>query len=334
MTGNSSQAEYEGVRPITGAIRFQPIGEAKIRKAALLKKYILEPEILIMPGAHDALSAKIIEKTGFKAAVVGGYSATAALLGKPDISFLTLTEMVEHIARLTGGVEIPLLVDGDTGHGGVLNVARTVKELERAGASGIFIEDQVFPKRCGHMEGKQVVGREDMVAKIEAALDARSDPDFVIMARTDALAVHGLKEAIERGNLYRQTGADVIFVEAPRSIEEMRRINQEIDAPTLANNVEGGKTPLLPAKELEALGYNVVLFPVSVTYATAKAVTLLMQELIGTGTTTGFKTQMWQFNEFSQFIGVEELRGQERLYLDRGQAAASAPKESRKGRVR
>jgi 2-methylisocitrate lyase-like PEP mutase family enzyme len=227
-----------------------------------------------------------------------------------------------------------VLFRSDTGHGGVLNVARTVKELERAGAAGIFIEDQVFPKRCGHMEGKQVVSRADMVAKIKAALDARADPELVIMARTDAIAVLGLDEAIERGNLYRQAGADLIFIEAPTSVEDMRRINREVDAPALANNAEGGKTPLLPAKELEALGYNVVLFPVSVTYATAKAVTLLMEELKGTGTTAGFKNQMWQFSEFSQFIGVEDLRRQERLYLDQAQAIAVEPGVRRKGKGR
>ncbi len=296
-----------------------------MKKTGLLKKYILDPKILVMPGAHDALSARIIEKVGFKALFVGGYPATAALMGKPDISFLTLSEMVDHIARLTDTVGIPVFVDGDTGHGGVLNVARTVRELERAGAAGLFIEDQVFPKRCGHMEGKQVVGREDMLAKIKAALDARIDPDLVIMARTDALAVLGLDEAIERGILYREAGADLIFVEAPRSIEEMRRINQEIDAPTLANNVEGGKTPLLPAKELEDLGYNAVIFPVSATYVMAKAVSGLMEELKRTGSTEGFKDQMWQFAEFNRFIGVEDLRRQERTYLEQGLAMAIEP---------
>jgi carboxyvinyl-carboxyphosphonate phosphorylmutase len=301
-----------------------------MKKTALLKKYILDPEILIMPGAHDALSARIIEKAGFKALVIGGYPATAALMGKPDISFLTLPEMVDHLARLTDTVNIPILVDGDTGHGGVLNVARTVREFERAGAAGLFIEDQVFPKRCGHMEGKQVVGREDMVAKIKAALDARKDSDLVITARTDALAVMGVDEAIERGNLYREAGADVIFVEAPRSVEEMRRINREVDAPTLANNVEGGKTPFLPAKELEAIGYNLVIYPVSATYAAARAVSGLMEELKRTGTTAGFSERMWQFSEFSEFIGLEEFRRQERSYLEEGLAAASAPKAGRK----
>jgi methylisocitrate lyase len=173
-----------------------------MKKTTLLKRCILAPEILVMPGAHDALSARIIEKTGFSAFFVGGYSATAALLGKPDISLLTLTEMVGHAARLSEAVDIPFLMDADTGYGGVLNVARTVREMERAGAAGLFIEDQVFPKRCGHMEGKQVIATEDMIAKIKAALDARSDQDFIIMARTDALAVFGIQEAIERGNLY------------------------------------------------------------------------------------------------------------------------------------
>lgn len=296
-----------------------------MKKTSLFKKFILDPEILVTPGAHDALSARIIEKAGFKALAVGGYPATAALMGKPDISFLTLPEMADHLARLTDTVDLPILVDGNTGYGGVLNVARTVREFERAGAAGLFIEDQVFPKRCGHMEGKQVVGREDMVAKIKAALDARKDADLVITARTDALAVLGVDEAIERGNLYREAGADVIFVEAPRSVEEMCRINREVDAPTLANNVEGGKTPFLTTKELEAIGYNLVIYPVSATYAAAKAVTGLMEELKRTGTTAGFGDRMWEFREFSEFIGLEEFRRQERRYLDAGLAAASTP---------
>ena len=212
-----------------------------MKKTTLLKRHILAPEILVMPGAHDVLSARIIEKTGFLAFFVGGYAATAALLGKPDISLLTLSEMVGHAERLSEATDIPFLMDADTGYGGVLNVARTVREMERAGAAGLFIEDQVFPKRCGHMEGKQVVATEDMIAKIKAALDARSDPDFIIMARTDALAVSGIHEAIERGNLYREAGADVIFVEAPVSRDDMSRINREIDAPTVANMVEGGE---------------------------------------------------------------------------------------------
>jgi len=289
-----------------------------MKKTTLLKRCILAPEILVMPGAHDALSARIIEKTGFSAFFVGGYSATAALLGKPDISLLTLTEMVGHAARLSEAVDIPFLIDADTGYGGVLNVARTVREMEKAGAAGLFIEDQVFPKRCGHMEGKQVIAAEDMIAKIKAALDARSDPDFIIMARTDALAVIGIQEAIERGNLYHEAGADVIFVEAPMSRKEMRRINREIDAPTVANMVEGGKTPFLRAGELETLGFNLALFPVSATYALAKAVQDIMLELMQTGTTKGFANRMWLFDDFFRFIDVEALRAKEREYLEHG----------------
>jgi 2-methylisocitrate lyase-like PEP mutase family enzyme len=219
---------------------------------------------------------------------------------------------------LSEAVDIPFLMDADTGYGGVLNVARTVREMERAGAAGLFIEDQVFPKRCGHMEGKQVVAAQDMIAKIKAALDARSDPDFIIMARTDALAVSGIQEAIERGKAYREAGADVIFVEAPVNRDDMSRINREIDAPTVANMVEGGKTPFLTAGELEALGYNMVLFPVSVTYALAKAVQDIMAELMRTGTTKGFANRMWQFGDFYRFIEVEALRAKERTYLEQG----------------
>ncbi|MBW1736676.1 MAG: oxaloacetate decarboxylase [Deltaproteobacteria bacterium] len=288
-----------------------------MKNTILLQKYIKEPEILVMPGAHDALSAHIIALCGFKAFTIGGYSVSASLLGKPDVSLLTLTEMADCVARMVEAANLPVLADGDTGHGGVLNVIRTVKEMERAGAAGLFIEDQLFPKRCGHMEGKQVVAREEMVAKIKAAVDARVDDNLVIMARTDALATHGLDEAIERGNLYREAGADLIFVEAPRSVEDMRRINREIDAPTLANNLEGGKSPLLPAEELEKIGYNVVVFPVSATYAIAKVIRELMQEIKRLGTTANFLKQMTTFTEFNQLIGLESLRNLEREYEKR-----------------
>jgi carboxyvinyl-carboxyphosphonate phosphorylmutase len=289
-----------------------------MKKTTLLKKSILAPEILVMPGAHDVLSARIIEKSGFNAFFVGGYAVSATLLGKPDISLLTLTEMAGQAARLNDATDIPFLIDADTGYGGVLNVARTVREMERAGAAGLFIEDQVFPKRCGHMDGKQVIAPEDMIAKIKAAMDARSDPDFIIMARTDALAVYGIQEAIDRGTLYREAGADAIFVEAPMSRDDMSRINREIDAPTAANMVEGGKTPFLRAKELETLGFNMVLFPVSATYALAKAVEDIMVELKQTGTTKGLANRMWQFGDFYRFIDVEAFRAKERTYLEHG----------------
>jgi len=278
-----------------------------MKKTSLLKKYIYDAEILVMPGAHDALTAKIVEQAGFKAVTIGGYAASACLLGQPDLSLLTLTEMVDCVRRVADAVNIPLFTDGDTGHGGVLNVRRTVKEMERAGAAGLFIEDQVFPKRCGHMEGKDVIESEQMLAKIKAAVDARNDPDFIIMARTDALAVRGPQEAIERGTRYREAGADLIFVEAPRSIEEMRAITRGIHAPTLANNIEGGKSPVLSAAKLQDIGYSVVVFPVAATYAVTKAVGDLMAEIKSTGTSAGFRDRMINFEQFSKFLGLPEL---------------------------
>ena len=286
-----------------------------MKKTSLLRRYIIEDSILVMPGAHDALTAKIVEQSGFKALTIGGYSASASILGKPDLSFLSLTEMADCVRRIVDIVDIPVFTDGDTGHGNVLNVRHTVKEIERTGAAGMFIEDQVFPKRCGHMLDKQVIEKSEMIAKVKAAVDARVDDDFVIMARTDALAVNGLEDAIERSNLFVEAGADLIFVEAPITIEQMRMITAQIDAPTLANNIEGGKSPLISAVELEKIGYNTVVFPVAATYAVAKVVGDLMTELATNGTTAGFKSQMVSFDEFNDLIGLDHLRSLERKYF-------------------
>ncbi|WP_022665372.1 isocitrate lyase/PEP mutase family protein [Desulfospira joergensenii] len=286
-----------------------------MKKTRLLKKYILEDEILVMPGAHDALTAKIVKQAGFKALTIGGYAASASILGKPDLSFLTLTEMADCVRRVVDAADIPVFTDGDTGHGGVLNVQRTVREMERTGAAGMFIEDQVFPKRCGHMADKQVIEKEEMVAKIKAAVDARVDDDFVIMARTDALAVNGLEDAVERGNLFARAGADLIFVEAPTTIEQMQEITSRINAPLLANNIEGGKSPLLPAARLEKIGYSTVVFPVAATYAIAKVIGDLMAELSATGTTEGFTDRMVSFDQFNSLMELDVLRSLERTYF-------------------
>ncbi len=267
-----------------------------------------------MPGAYDATAAKIVEQVGFKAVTLGGYPSSASLLGKPDVSLLTLTEMVTHTRNIAEAVDIPVFTDGDTGHGNVINVARTVREFERAGAAGMFIEDQLFPKRCGHMEGKQVIPAAEMISKIKAAVDARQDPDFIVMARTDALGVHGVREAVERANKYRECGADLIFIEAPTSKEQMLKINLEVNAPTMAIQIEGGKTPMLNAKQLEEMGYNVVVYPISTLYAAAWAVKHVMQELITTGTTGKFMDKMITFEDFNELIGLTEIRKQERFY--------------------
>ena len=287
-----------------------------MRNTTRLKEYIESDEILVMPGAFDSLSARIIEETGFKAITVGGYCLSAVVLGKPDVSLLTLTEMVAHAGEIADAVDIPVFADGDTGHGDVLNVQRTVREFEKAGVAGLFLEDQLFPKRCGHMEGKKVIPAMEMVAKIKAAVDARKDEDMTIMARTDALAVHGLDEAIERGNIYREAGADLIFIEAPPKVSDMRRITVEVNAPTVANMIEGGKTPLLTASELQEIGYNVVVFPLSSLYAAAQAVRSLMQTLYKTGSTKDALDSMVEFKDFNELVGLDEIRKMESSYYE------------------
>jgi len=284
------------------------------RKTTLFKQYVLDKEILVMPGAFDSLSAGIIEKTGFKAVTLGGYPLSATILGKPDVSLLTLTEMVNHTRNIVQAVDIPVFTDGDTGHGNVTNVASTIREFEQAGVAGLFIEDQVFPKRCGHMEGKQVVDTIEMVAKIKAAVDARVDEDMMIMARTDALAVHGLDEAIIRGNIYREAGADMMFIEAAPAIDDMRRITSEVDAPLMANMIEGGKTPMLTAEELAGIGYNVVVFPVSTVYAAAMGIQQAMRTLYEKGSTREFMKNMMVFDEFNELMGLKEIRTKEAEY--------------------
>lgn len=285
-----------------------------MKKTTLLKKLILDKEILVMPGAHDALSAKIIEMVGFKAVTMGGYAASAASLAKPDVSLLTLTEYVNIVRNIVEAVDIPLFVDGDTGHGNVTNVQRTTRLFEKAGVAGFFIEDQVFPKRCGHMEGKQIIPALEMIAKIKAAVDARVDQDLVIMARTDAIATDGLDEAIERGNRYAEAGADLIFVEAPISREDMVRVNHEIKAPTKAIQIEGGKTPLLTVKELEDIGYNVVVYPNATVYATAWALKGLWEGLKRNGSTKHWLDKMIPFDEFNTLIGLDQVRELESHY--------------------
>lgn len=287
-----------------------------MKRTTTFRRLIDAPEILMLPGAHDALAAKIIAQCGFKAYTAGGYSATAGMLGAPDISQLSMTEMADFYARLCDASPLPILADADTGYGGPTNVARTVRAYERAGVAALFVEDQVFPKRCGHMDGKRVVPRAEWLEKIKAALDARTDPDLVIMARTDALAVVGIDEAIERARMAREAGADLLFVEAPTSVEQMKRICSELDGPTLANNVEAGKTPFLTAPELQAIGYAAVAYPTAATYAVAKAVQDLMTALARDGTTAGFKERMVTFDVFNAMVGLGDIRAKETALTD------------------
>jgi methylisocitrate lyase len=285
-----------------------------MKKTSVLKNLIADPEILLIPVVHDPLCARIAEQAGMKAVFSAGYSNSAAYLGKPDVSLMSLPEMVSCASRIVDAVSIPIFADGDTGYGNVTNVIRTVEQYEKAGVAGIFIEDQVFPKRCGHMEEKRVIPDGEMVAKIRAAVDAKKDPDLVIMARTDAIAVDGIEEAIRRANLYSEAGADLLFVEAPETIEHMRRICSEVKGPTFANNLPGGKSPYLTAKELQDIGYAVVADATSCTYVIAKAVRELFTEMARNGSAATCIDRMILFDEFNQLVGLPEIRKRERDY--------------------
>ena len=271
-------------------------------------------KIIVLPGVFDALSAKIAEHVGFEAMFQTGYGSSAALLGMPDFGLLNSGETVDNATRIIRAVRVPVLVDADTGYGNPLNVWRLVRDLERLGAAGIFLEDQVWPKRCGHMVGKGVIPRDEYIPKLKAALEARRSKDFIIVARTDARAPEGLEEAIERGKTYRKAGADVIFVEAPRSVEELKKVANEIDAPLVANMIEDGATPNLSASELLRIGYRIAVFPLSAIYSATFAMRQVLTELKNTGTTKEGRNIMVTFKDFNQFMDLDHFRDLEKRY--------------------
>lgn len=282
---------------------------------ANLKALLKEKNIVVAPGAHDALTARVIDKAGFPAVYMTGYGQAASHLGRPDVGLLSLTEMVDRARNIASCVDIPVIADADTGFGNAVNVIRTVRLYEAAGVAAIQLEDQVSPKRCGHMLGREVVSREEMVGKIKAAVDARSDQDLQIIARTDARTVYGIEEALERGKAYEEAGADIIFIESPENVEEMKMINERISIPTLANMVEGGRTPMLDNAGLESLGFDLVIYPTASTYMTTKVMMQLMAHLQETGTTAGLMEQMVTFSEFNELIGLEEVNEIGRKYV-------------------
>jgi 2-methylisocitrate lyase-like PEP mutase family enzyme len=285
-----------------------------VRKTSLFKQYLLAKEILMIPVAHDPLCATIIQRAGFKVVGCGGYANSAALLGAPDIELLTLTEMTDAVWRFADAVDLPVFADGDNGHGNTTNVHRTVKQFEKAGAASVMLEDQVSPKRCGHMSSKHVVPTDEFLAKIRAAVDARSDQDLTILARTDAIAVHGLSEAVDRAQQCVEAGADWVFLEAPETLEQLRQIPQLVPVPTLANMIPGGKTPILPASELQSMGFAAVVFPNVFTYAYAKLATDIASELLRTGDPALFHDQMIEFEEFNDLVGLPGIRQSEKRY--------------------
>ena len=268
---------------------------------------------VVAPGAHDMLTGKIIADLGFDAVYMTGYGQAASHLGKPDVGLMTMSEMVMRAANMVEAAQIPVIADADTGFGNAVNVMRTVREYEKAGVAVIQLEDQVMPKKCGHMVGREVISKEEMVGKIKAAVDVRQG-DMMIMARTDARTVFGIDEAIERGRAYKEAGADIVFIESPESEEEMKKINQSVDALTLANMVEGGRTPMFTNDELKSFGYNLVIYPTASTYVTTKAMVDLWEGLKKDGTTKNMIDKMIPFARFNEIIGLPKIREIEANY--------------------
>lgn len=269
---------------------------------------------LVFPGVYDAITARIAQKAGFAAMFQTGYGTSASLLGMPDYGFIGPTETVENARRICRAVSVPVIVDADTGYGNPLSVWKLVNELENAGASGIFLEDQKWPKRCGHMSGKEVIAKEEYAEKLRAALDARKSREFVVVARTDARASEGLDAAIKRGLLYKEIGADAIFIEAPKSVEEMRKIGKAIDAPLVANMIEGGATPLLSSSQLHKLGFNLILYPLSVLYANTFATLQILKELKKNGTTSKLRNNLVNFDQFNEIVELAKFKKMEHEY--------------------
>ena len=275
---------------------------------------IRQGRIMVMPGVYDVLSAKIAEMAGFPAVVLTGYGVSASHLGEPDFGILAQTEVLDVARRVSAAVKIGVIVDGDTGYGGPLNVQRLVRELVAMGARGVILEDQRWPKRCGHMRDKDVIGADEHAAKIRAARDARGEARFMITARTDALETHGLDEAIRRALLYKEAGADVLFVEGPRSKEELAEIGRRLPPPLAVNLIEGGRTPICSLEELAEMGFFSVGFVLSGLYAAARALERTFGELRRRGSTAGLGDALMSFDEFNALVGVEERYATDERY--------------------
>ncbi|MBX5475619.1 MAG: methylisocitrate lyase [Clostridia bacterium] len=281
---------------------------------ARLRERLAQPGVLVIPGAHDAAVARVVQAAGFEAVYVSGAATANAVFGLPDIELVDRTEMAAHAGRIAAAVDIPVISDADTGYGNPLAVVRTVDVFERAGVAGIHLEDQVSPKRCGHLDGKDVVPVEDMEAKIRAAVEARRDPDFLIIARTDARAVHGFDDAVQRALRYRAAGADAIFPEALQSEEEFAAFARRVPGPLVANMTEFGKTPYLSAADFERLGYKVVLFPVTSLRVALKAVEEAMRRLRAEGTQRGFLDRMQTRAELYELVDYPGWKKREARY--------------------
>jgi len=279
-----------------------------------IRQLLAQPGLIRSLGAHDVFTALIVEQAGFETVFIGGFGTSASMLGLPDLNFLTMTEMAEAVRRMAARVTIPVIADGDTGHGDLHNVQRTIESFESAGAAGILLEDQVMPKRCGHFANKQVIPTEEMVSKIKAAVQARSDPNFLIFARTDARQMNGLDDAIDRVNRCCAAGADIAFIEAPQSVGELEQIPKRVKYPLFVNMLSGGVTPILPVKDLEQLGYKIVVCPIESLLVCARAMRELCEAWKTTGRVDQIATKAMTFNEVKELLGVERfLKVREKL---------------------
>jgi 2-methylisocitrate lyase-like PEP mutase family enzyme len=287
-----------------------------MHKGARLREALSAKGLITAPGVYDMISARIADGLGFQALYMTGYGVSASL-GLPDAGLVSYTEMVSRVAQVCQGCATPVICDADTGFGGLLNVERTVKGYEAAGAAGIQLEDQVFPKRCGHTPGRRVVPIEDMVRKIEVAAASRASPDFLIVARTDARTRLGLDEALRRGQAYAKAGADILFIESPESEEEMARIGAAFDVPLLANMADGGRTPILPKARLEELGYRIAIFPATGFLATAKALAQVYGVLREKGSSDTLAGELYSFDAFCRLVGFEHVWAFEKRWPER-----------------
>lgn len=281
-----------------------------------LKRRFAQPEIVLAPGVYDSLTASLAEAAGFEALYVSGASIAYTRLGRPDIGLVSMAEVAETIGMIRDRIAAPMIVDADTGYGNALNMQRTMRLFERAGANALQIEDQTFPKRCGHLADKGVITAAEMVGKIKAAADARASEETLIIARTDAIAVEGFEPALERAHLYAQAGADMLFMEAPGSAAELSRVVAELKgvAPLMANMVEGGRTPIKSAEELEALGFSLVIFPGAIVRALARTAQDFYGSLKRNGSTDAFRNQMFDFDQLNAVIGTPEMIASGRAY--------------------
>jgi 2,3-dimethylmalate lyase len=308
--------------PGSGACYDYIVAHPRLRQAPLASRSTLraltaQPGVLTLPGIYDGISARIADALGFPALYMTGYGAVASALGLPDAGLATYTEMLEHVRMLAHTVSVPFIADGDTGYGGLLNVDQTVRGYAQAGASGIQLEDQEFPKKCGHTEFRRVIPADDAVAKIRVALAARLDPDFLIVARTDARYAHGLDEALRRAERFLEAGADVLFVESPESLEELRRVAETFRGATLlANMVEGGRTPYLSASELQAMGFKVALYPSIGFLAAAGALRTMYAYLKQTGMGTGGPIPLLPFAEMNALMGFPQVHAFEAQWTE------------------